>query len=265
MSFLEVPEVRVGYMAPRLPYPVQVYLPPVSARETRAHARTTGPNLDIIVPQDPSRHEKLGRFMDAWGKLEAQLTFLLMHLTPLRLSDADLIVPKLGMRNALDLLDSLGRRKLDNDSAAVFTNLLERASKLNTKRNILVHGRWVLEANVIVRRGEACLALQFLREITPVDPTHEKAMANPRNQKERVRYSFTLKRIDAVTRDTNAITVDISNFIGTMKQKVVSASEIGHELILGRPYRVTYQSPPECPSPTQPNPKAPRAPDHGSK
>jgi hypothetical protein len=230
-------------MAPRLPYPVRVHLPPTATPETRTQGRTVGPDLDIIIPQDPARHEKLGRFLEAWGTLESMLTFLLTGLTPLRLGDADLIFPKLGMKNALDLLDGLGRRKLEDDSAKTLTNLLERVSKLNSKRNILVHGSWILEANVLVRRGEAVLALQFLRQTTPTDPAQEKAMANPRNQKELVRYCFTIKRIDATTRDTNTLSIDISNFMGTMKQKILPLSEVPHQLLLSRPYRVTYSSP----------------------
>lgn len=243
MAYPGVPIVRIGYMAPRLPYPVNVNLPPVSQPETRTEARLVGRELDIIVPEDPARHEKLGRFLDSWGALESALTFLLTRLTSLKLHDAGMVISKLGTKNALDLLDGLGRRKLEEDSASRLTVLIERTSKLNTKRNILVHGDWVLEANVLVRRGEAILAIQFLREVTPLDPADEKAMANPRNQKERVRYSFTLKRIDAATRDTDILCREISHFIGSMKPRILPHDELMLELLLSRPYRVTHSKP----------------------
>jgi hypothetical protein len=212
-----------------------------------------GSQLDIVVPQDPARHEKLGRFLESWGAFESALTILLTRLTPLRLSNAELIFSKLGTKNALDLLDALGRRTLDEDSARTLTTLIERTSRLNTKRNILVHGEWVLEANVLVRGGEAVLVTQFLREVTPLDPADEKAMANPRNQKERVRYCFTLKRIDAATRDTDILCRDVSHFMGSMKRKILPLSEVPLELLLSRPYRVNYSKPTENPSPTPTN------------
>jgi hypothetical protein len=242
MTYPDVPIVRVGYMAPRLPYPVNVHLPPVSEPETREQARLIGRELDIIVPQDPTRHEKLGRFLNSWGALESTLTLLLSRLTQLDLRDSHLVLPKLGTRNALDLLDGLGRRKLSKESVRALTALVDRTGKLNTKRNILVHGQWVLEANVIVRRGEAHLITQFLRETTPLDPEDAKALGNPRNQKERVRYTFTLKRIDAARRDTDKLNIDIGHFVGSMRGREIPLDELGQRLIEAAPYQVTYKS-----------------------
>jgi hypothetical protein len=267
MAYPAVPVIRVGYMAPRLPYPVNINLPSISEPETRTEPRLVGRQLDIVVPQDPARHEKLGRFLESWGALESSLTILLTYLTGLRLGQAELIFMRLGTKNALDLLNALGQRKLAEDSSNALTNLLERISKMNTKRNILVHGEWVLEANVLLKRGEAVLVTQFLRQTTPIDPADEKAMANPRNQKERVRYCFNLKRIDAATRDTDTVCRDISHFSGSMKRKILSLSELCDELLLSQPYRVKYSKPTANPSPTPANPVTPPAhpgPDGGT-
>jgi hypothetical protein len=165
---------------------------------------------------------------------------LLAQLIPIDPEDAHLIIPKLGSKNAIELLDGFGMRKLDEINANKLSTLLDRVRKLNSKRNILVHGHWVLEANVILRRGEAALATQFLREITPNDPKDAKAMANPRNQKERVRYSFTIKRIEGAIRDTNTLRQDISDFLGALSQREPPLSEVVQQLIRNKPYRVTY-------------------------
>jgi hypothetical protein len=164
----------------------------------------------------------------------------LMRLTPLRSRDASLIAPKLGMKNTLDLLEGLGLRKLEPESAETLVRFLDRVGKLITKRNILVHGQWVYEANVLSRRGEAILQCQFLREIIPTDPAHAKALGNPRNQKERVRYTFSLKRIEAAIRDTNTVNFDLMRFSGEMKQKILSPAEILEQLQFSAPYRVIY-------------------------
>jgi hypothetical protein len=240
MSFPGVPIVRVGYMAANLPYPVNLTLPPVGGTDTRTNPRTTGSKLDLVVPQEPIRHEKLGRFLEAWGALESTLAFVLKALLHIELGEATLTLSKLGMKNSLELLEGLGLRKLTPDDAKTLTTLLDRVDKLNRKRNILVHGHWVLEANVMARCGEAYLAVQFLREVTPIDPEDANRMANPRNQKERVRYTFTLKRIDAATRDTDTLNNEISSFVPKMMSKPVPFDEIGTALLRKSPYRVTY-------------------------
>ena len=243
MSFPGTPMVRVGYMTPNLPYPVSIYLPPTTGTDARTEIRTRGPHLDIAVPTSPLRHEALGRFMDAWSQLEDSLTRLLTALITIDDTTAGLIAPKLGTKNTLDLLEGLGMRKLDNQSSKSLTALMDRVRKLNTKRNVLVHGHWVLEANVILKRGDAHLVTQFLREVSPDDPQAAEAMTNPRNQKERVRYAFTIKRIEAASRDTDAINTDICNFLDTMRPRNRSMAEISQLLLDKRPYQVTYSSP----------------------
>ena len=169
MSFPGTVAIRVGRMAPNLPYPVNVRLPPTQPPDRRTEIRTVGPELDVVF--------------------------------------------------------------------------LERAGKLNTKRNILVHGHWVLEANVLVRRGEAYLSTQFLREVIPTDPEDAQAMANPQNQKQRVRYTFTKKRIEGTTRDTNNLNREICEFMQVMKRKEIPLAEIPQLLLLQAPYQVTYLKP----------------------
>lgn len=178
--------------------------------------------------------------MNAWSQLESTLSYLLSKLLRIDWREADLTFGRLGMKGAIDLLDAVGLRKLDDADSKALTALTERLSKLNTKRNILVHGHWVLEANTFVKGNDAILITQFLREITPVDPEEAKAMGNPRNQKERVRYAFTLKRIDAAARDTDTLNHAFINFTERMDFKWPSVDETLHLLSQSQPYRVIY-------------------------
>jgi hypothetical protein len=149
------------------------------------------------------------------------------------------------MKNTVELLDGLGMRKLASGDSAELTRLTERLNRMNGKRNILVHGQWVLEVNVFVRknRTEAYLMTQFLREITPTDPEDAEALGNPRNQKERVRYTFTMKRIDAAARDTDILNRDFGKFAESMNFKELTIVEILELLSRSQPYRVTYSTP----------------------
>jgi hypothetical protein len=233
------PAVRIGKMSDDLPYQVKVNLPPIGTFD-HCVPRTVGPELDIVVPSDNTRHLKLGIFMEEWSFLETALALLLSRLLAIELSDALLNLARLGMKNSIDLLTGLGMRKLAPPDSQTLTNLLERVGKLNGKRNTLVHGHWTLEANVIVRRGEAVLVCQYLREIKPVDPEEEEAMGDPRNQRSRVRYCFTLKRIDGTSRDTGTLRTEIEKFMSTMRFRELSWEEIALQLIWKAPYRVHY-------------------------
>jgi hypothetical protein len=237
--------IRVGHMATALPYPVKLFLPPITQVDTRVQARITGPELDIIIPSDDARHTKLGRFMDSWSALESSLGFLFSKLLSIKLQEAFLTLSKIGMKNTVELLDGLGMRKLASGDSAELTRLTERLNRMNGKRNILVHGQWVLEVNVFVRknRTEAYLMTQFLREITPTDPEDAEALGNPRNQKERVRYTFTMKRIDAAARDTDILNRDFGKFAESMNFKELTIVEILELLSRSQPYRVTYSTP----------------------
>jgi hypothetical protein len=199
--------------------------------------------LDIAAPEGDDRHIKLGRFMDAWSLLEGSLDRVLAVLLGMSHHDTGVILSALGMRQIIDLLESLAKRKLIEEDAATFVNLMDRLRRLNTKRNVLIHGHWVLEANVIVRRGEAVLVTQFLRELTPLDPAQAKAIGDPRNQRERVRWAFNFKRIEATERDTDTIGVDISAFVGKMRSKALHGpiSEALQILAESQPYRITIK------------------------
>lgn len=211
-------QIRVGYMARNLPYPVQVFLPAIVGTSTGPTVpRCKGPELDIVVPTDDFRHTALGLFMDSWSLLESQLHFLMSKLLGVDLASTGAVMATLGIKQIIDLMIGLGKIKLVRDDAEALVNLTERLSKLNTKRNTLVHGHWVLEANVMVKSGEAVLRTQFLRELTPLDPKEAQALANPRNQKQRMRFCFTPKRIIGVVMDVENFQADTEQFIDALR------------------------------------------------
>lgn len=208
--------VRVGRMSKGLPYPVNVRLPPTANDPPQEAARTTGPVLDVVIPTDDKRHTRLGNFMNEWGLLEAMLMMLLAKLLNINLDCAQLIMKSLGTKQLVDLIEALAIRKLVPKQNDILNGPTGRVTSLNTKRNILVHGHWVLEANVIVRRGEAVLITQFLRQKSPSDPEEARALINPKNQKQRVKYCFTPNRIDGASRDVASLRGDIGKFLPIM-------------------------------------------------
>ena len=118
-------------------------------------------------------------------------------------------------RQLIDLLKGLSHRSLASVAREDLLRLAERVGRLNSKRNVLVHGHWVFEAIVYTRKGDAILKSHFLRETSPTDPELARQIAKPINQKERVRHCFTLKRIDGTIRDTLALVTAFASFTTT--------------------------------------------------
>lgn len=132
MAFPGTVPVRVGHFAKTLPYPVSLHLPPFGQPDRRP-ARTIGSDLNIIVPHDDERHTKLGTFMNSWSLLESTLEFLLEKLLGIELPEARLTFAKLSTRNAIDLLNGLGIRKLIEVDSMNLMHLTERLSELNAE------------------------------------------------------------------------------------------------------------------------------------
>jgi hypothetical protein len=225
--------IRIGgYGSRRLPYPVHVHLPSASGkpRPPGTPIRTSGPDLDVDPPKGDEHHLKLGLFMDAWSRLEQILVLTLAGLLQTHHSRSLLVLEAISSRQLIELMKRLALRTLNGPARDELLRLADRMSRLNSKRNTLVHGHWILEAVVYVRRGDAVLACQFLRETTPTDPEIAKMILKPENQKVRIKHCFTLKRIDAATRDALALVKAFADFTTTnFPEDVIygSAADVG--------------------------------------
>jgi hypothetical protein len=206
--------VRVGYATRKLPYPVKVHLPPASGkpRDAALPVRTKGADLDLVPPASDERHLKLGHFLDAWSRLENTVVFTLSALLETDFQRARMVMSTLSTKQVIDLLNSLVFLQLKGPKLSRLTNLTERLGRLNSKRNVLVHGHWVLEGLVSTRRGDAILTTQFIRETSPSDPEIAKKILDPKSQKQRVKHCFTLRRIDGATGDANQLISDFAVF-----------------------------------------------------
>lgn len=95
-------------------------------------------------------------------------------------------------------------------------DLMDRLGGAAQKRNHIVHGRWLLEVTLWVHKGVVRYNSQFLRQYDPIDQTIGGKLANFKNQKERVKYCFTLRRIAAAAADADALSSSIGKFMAAM-------------------------------------------------
>lgn len=165
----------------------------------------------------------LGQFVDAWGYLENIVSFLLKVLvapdsTP---GTVSVLFENMGMKQVMSVLQSLATAKLPDEEIDELINLIERLSAMNSKRNILVHGHWVIEIIIFVTRNEyVSFRGSLLREVNPHNLRIRKLISDVRNQKERVKHTFNLKRILSSTRDAHTLSKDIAKFTEKVRPRL---------------------------------------------
>jgi hypothetical protein len=172
--------------------------------------------VDPEIPPENDKHIALGRFMDTWSKFELhlrnQVEMLLLTASP---SSAIAVSYSVSGKALMNLLVSLAATRLSGHAKKEYADLSERFSKLNTKRNYLVHGSWTLELIVHLQNAEPAVKAQEVREFPPVDSESREDLDDFRNQSSRGRYLFTLDRIASTERDIANLYGDFRTFHNT--------------------------------------------------
>ena len=168
--------------------------------------------IDDYVPSGKEHHTCIGEFIDAWSRLEIKVAFLLTKLAECETRTGFVLFTKLGINQAVNTIYSLATLKTQDAQIKKIDVLLKRLDRLKSKRNIIVHGRWTLEFVVWSRGSEARFAMNLLREENPEDFRERGLIADIRNQNERVKHTFNLKRIEAARRDCELLRSDITKF-----------------------------------------------------
>ncbi len=133
------------------------------AADSPTHTPDGNPILYIEEPEDDQRHIALGKFMDAWSSLEIPIGTLLAKATGTERENIAVLMNALGTRGQLDVISVLGRVGLDDAAAVELTDILERVKTSNTRRNHIVHGRWILEARLYNANGRVLMRLEQKR------------------------------------------------------------------------------------------------------
>lgn len=169
--------------------------------------------IDPPLPDPNEKHIALGKFMDTWSKLELMLRQKLEHLllTPDQ-STASAISNSMSGKALADMIQTLASLHLKSKDLREYVALLERFLKINTKRNFLVHGAWVVELIVGFKDGEPNVDVFEAREYAPVDRDEREALGDLRNQAKRSRYIFRVTDIERIERDIGILYGDLTKF-----------------------------------------------------
>ena len=193
--------------------PINIIVPDMDQINAPLQERT--PNTIYIqdyVPQTDEHHTALGKFLQAWSCVETSLARLLAGLLHCNSRKAFAVFHDLGIRKCLETITSLATAELPDQSLDELSRLLDRITGINAKRNVLVHGTWVLEIVIWEWKGQIQIKGNLLREIAPTDFRLRDDIADLRNQKERVRHAFNVRRIQAATRIACEVLLIVGDF-----------------------------------------------------
>ena len=180
-----------------------------------SHREDGTPIIYIEEPADDERHTVLGRFMDAWSRLEHSLTIMLSDTLGIVPPLVYPITNSLGTRGLHDVLKMLRPIGLKEVGQTRLMALLDRVKTQNTRRNSIAHGAWVLELRLYDWGGNIGTRRFQYRFYEPSSPEERQALAdkqNPKHRDMRAKYMFSIARISSITREIGRLREDIEGF-----------------------------------------------------
>ena len=154
--------------------------------------------------------------MDAWGHVETSMVTLLRALLNIDFGQAAVLFQTMNFKQFLDTMTNLGTRELSDNGNTSLLGVLDFVKALNSKRNAIVHGLWIIEVAVWRRRNETKFKVRLLRELAPTDYRKRNNLADLRNQRERMRHCFDLDRIQVAGDDIAELQKRTKDFIAAM-------------------------------------------------
>lgn len=169
-------------------------------------------NLVFFQPTDDQRHLALGKYIDAWSNLELRLKAFVCAIFQMEVEALTAMLSALGTRGMLDVLHAHAFQGLTEASRKELERLLECVKENNTRRNHIIHGLWMLEW-VVRQHGEKVVArcVQY-RMYLPSNEESREAIKHYHNRKERLKYMFTVRRVEALTKALIKLAADVGNF-----------------------------------------------------
>lgn len=180
--------------------------------DSATHTEDGRPILYVKEPEGDERHIALGKFMDAWSDVERVVGTLLSHVVGTPSENIAVLMNALGTRGQMDVLNVLGRIGLSEAETDALTALLERLKTNNTRRNHIVHGRWMLELRAYSHNGRLITRLEQFRIYDVSDPAMRRALRHVENRRERSKYMFSIRRILALSKELKQLSKDFSAF-----------------------------------------------------
>lgn len=170
-------------------------------------------NMVLMQPTGEERHAALGKFMDAWSKLEMMISELLMLLMEVGREPMPAIINSVGAQGQREVIMALAVERLSEPASMELAKLMERVKTNTTRRNYIVHGYWMLEFHLLNHGGKPAVRTKQLRAYSPTSLDQRRKINTREGRDVASIYRFSLPRITSLTREVGRIREDIAEFI----------------------------------------------------
>lgn len=173
-------------------------------------------NMDIPVTMLPTeeRDRALGRYMDAWSRLETIMDHVIEGLLRTDWQAAKVLASILYSQQRIKLLEALAAVRLPPQNAERVARICEQISRRNTRRNHIVHGSWQQAMTVYDDHYES----EWVRVYTPSDPALA-AIRSYDDSKLLGWYNFTLPALDRAAAEVEVVTSSLSSLMQQIRSE----------------------------------------------
>ena len=140
-----------------------------------------------------ARDTALGRYMDAFARLEGMIKFTTQELFQINYRTANAISAAIMTKQAIDLLQTAAKIHLDHIGANRAVHICGQLIRRNMRRNNIIHGAWKMV--VVVTDGSH--TTEWVRTYDHVDPAISDL--RPGDPKLAGTYTFTIRELDKAT------------------------------------------------------------------
>jgi hypothetical protein len=172
----------------------------------------TGRSVKVEHPPTNERDLELGRFIDAYGRLESVIFLVFASMLGIGFIEArDIFENNLDGPSLRSAISSLSRSRLESAAVGDLDRILDRVRTHATKRNHVIHGNWTLDMKFDV--GPTLKSAEWIRVYQPTDPAHREDLESKRpSAKIKAKYHFSITDLKRVTHEVQAIINDLAAF-----------------------------------------------------
>jgi hypothetical protein len=171
-------------------------------------------NIQIEMLPVDERDAAMGKYMDAFSRMEGLLELMVRFLLKTDHTPARAVNAVLYSKQRIDLVEALASACLSEETAAKVARACERLSRRNMRRNHIVHGQW----QQLVLVGDDSVEMMWLRAYSPSDPSLSKLP--PDDPKLMGVYSFTIPELHRATDHVEEMLPVLSALLGEMREQL---------------------------------------------
>lgn len=136
-----------------------------------------GQPFRLFTPEMPAieaRDASLGRYMDAWSRLETAIQYASQEILEIEAQSAYVIWSAIQTFQSIKVLDAAAKIKLNETGQKRVARICEQLVRRNTRRNFIIHGAWLTSIRMSFGGGGSGYG-EWRRVYTHTDPNLPKS------------------------------------------------------------------------------------------